>query len=151
MASAVARAYSGGSGGSAPVGFSLQFAVILGGHGPFGPPKSAYADTVLYGKPQYTIVYAVEYKLQSIVYYGILYQTMLHKSIYYGLHCSKNQFIYGTPFRTSYGASSPSTIISTSPNLPLIVIYTTLLNYTPVISPYPIYFTCLRTSEPAEN
>jgi hypothetical protein len=48
-------------------------------------------------------------------------------------------------------AFSPSTIFSTSPNLPLIVIYTTLLNYTPVISPYPTYFTCLRTSEPADN
>jgi hypothetical protein len=44
-------------------------------------------------------------------------------------------------------AFSPSTIFSTSPNLPLIfIIYTTLLNYTPVISPYPTYFTCLRTS-----
>jgi len=49
-------------------------------------------------------------------------------------------------------AFSPSTIFSTSPNLPLIVIiYTTLLNYTPVISPYPTYFTCLRTSEPADK
>jgi hypothetical protein len=47
-------------------------------------------------------------------------------------------------------AFSPSTIFSTSPNLPLIVIYTTLLNYTPVISPYPTYFTCLRTTEPTD-
>jgi hypothetical protein len=48
-------------------------------------------------------------------------------------------------------AFSPSTIFSTSPNPPLIVIYTTLLNYTPVISPYPTYYTCLRTSEPADK
>jgi hypothetical protein len=78
MASAVARAYSGGLGARPQWGSVCNLLSSWGAMAPLVPPKSAYADPVLYGKPQYTIVYAVEYKLQSIVYYGILYQTMLH-------------------------------------------------------------------------